>query len=250
MSADPVTLDEDAAATTVTLTADAPDDLAIDHFTITDAPAHGSKGTLGVRQRRRPARRRAIPAPRRWTYTPDADTTGRTPSSSPPPTRTPATETSTTRARSRSRSIPSTTIRRRRTMPCPSTRMPVRPQILVLANDCVRPGRGETLAVSGVTDPDHGTASFVAGSVSYTPDPAYFGTDSFAYTLCGRERRQRPRDGERSPSTLSTTPRTSPPAATSRSPRTPARRANRGRRASRRALPTRAATCSRSPRRP
>ena len=56
-------------------------------------------------------------------------------------------------------------------------------QLLVLANDGIAPDTGETLAVSGVTDPAHGTASFVAGSVSYTPDPDYFGDDGFTYSI-------------------------------------------------------------------
>ncbi len=51
--------------------------------------------------------------------------------------------------------------------------------IEVLANDT-----GEGLSVTDVSDPANGTAAIVGGtSVSYTPDPAYMGTDGFTYTV-------------------------------------------------------------------
>ncbi|MEW6226196.1 MAG: Ig-like domain-containing protein [Chloroflexota bacterium] len=56
-------------------------------------------------------------------------------------------------------------------------------QILVLANDEIAPDTGESLVVTGVTDPPNGTATFAAGSVSYTPDPDHFGADSFDYAI-------------------------------------------------------------------
>ncbi|MGA1198061.1 MAG: Ig-like domain-containing protein, partial [Candidatus Latescibacterota bacterium] len=50
----------------------------------------------------------------------------------------------------------------------------------VLANDV--DAEGATLTVVGVGTPGHGSASVVDGSIVYTPDPAYFGEDSFTYT--------------------------------------------------------------------
>lgn len=55
----------------------------------------------------------------------------------------------------------------------------------VLANDSTAPDTGETLAVTQVTQPAHGTL-VIAGngaSVSYTPSANYFGPDSFTYTV-------------------------------------------------------------------
>ena len=46
VSADAVSIDEDDGARTITLTADDPDDQAIDHFSITTPPAKGSLGTV------------------------------------------------------------------------------------------------------------------------------------------------------------------------------------------------------------
>jgi hypothetical protein len=55
--------------------------------------------------------------------------------------------------------------------------------INVLANDSCLPDVGETLSVTGVTDPPHGTATNNVTNVSYTPDAGYFGSDSFNYTI-------------------------------------------------------------------
>lgn len=57
------------------------------------------------------------------------------------------------------------------------------PSILVLANDSSAPDSGETLSVSAVSDPAHGTASTDGTVVSYTPDANFFGTDTIYYTL-------------------------------------------------------------------
>ncbi len=61
----------------------------------------------------------------------------------------------------------------------------------VLANDAAGPTNetGQTLTVTNVTDPEHGTAEVVldgpnAGQVRYTPDPDYSGPDSFEYRVC------------------------------------------------------------------
>jgi Big-like domain-containing protein/calcineurin-like phosphoesterase family protein/purple acid phosphatase-like protein len=52
--------------------------------------------------------------------------------------------------------------------------------IPVLAND--RDGNGDRLALRAVTDPGHGTAvANPDGTVTYTPDPGFAGTDSFRY---------------------------------------------------------------------
>ena len=55
----------------------------------------------------------------------------------------------------------------------------------VLANDNDGVDAGETLTVTAVSDPAHGTAVIGPGgtSVLYTPDPNYFGPDSFTYTI-------------------------------------------------------------------
>ncbi len=55
----------------------------------------------------------------------------------------------------------------------------------VLANDTTGPDVGETLEVTLVTQGTHGTvaATVGGGSVTYTPDENYFGTDSFTYTV-------------------------------------------------------------------
>jgi hypothetical protein len=55
--------------------------------------------------------------------------------------------------------------------------------INVLANDSCLPDVGETLSVTGVTDPPHGTATNNVTNVSYTPDAGYSGSDSFSYTI-------------------------------------------------------------------
>ncbi|HWT14552.1 MAG TPA: Ig-like domain-containing protein [Patescibacteria group bacterium] len=53
--------------------------------------------------------------------------------------------------------------------------------IAVLANDS--DPDGNPLTVTAVTQPAHGTASFSAGGVSYTPAAGYVGSDSFTYTI-------------------------------------------------------------------
>ena len=51
--------------------------------------------------------------------------------------------------------------------------------IEVLTNDT-----GEGLSVTGVIDPPNGVADVAGGiSITYTPDPAFMGTDSFVYTV-------------------------------------------------------------------
>jgi len=55
----------------------------------------------------------------------------------------------------------------------------------VLANDTSAPDLGETLKVTLVTTPLHGTATITGGGtgVSYTPAVGYSGPDSFGYTI-------------------------------------------------------------------
>ncbi len=55
--------------------------------------------------------------------------------------------------------------------------------INVLANDSDYPDMGETLNITGVTQPMHGFVTGGGTSVSYTPTPFYSGTDSFTYTV-------------------------------------------------------------------
>ncbi|MCC6625361.1 MAG: tandem-95 repeat protein, partial [Deltaproteobacteria bacterium] len=43
---------------------------------------------------------------------------------------------------------------------------------------------GDPLALVAVTDPVHGTTTFVGMAVRYTPDPDYVGIDTFAYLVC------------------------------------------------------------------
>lgn len=56
----------------------------------------------------------------------------------------------------------------------------------VRANDSKGPANEspQTLTVSSVTDPPHGTAAIEGGSVRYAPDATYSGTDSFGYQVC------------------------------------------------------------------
>jgi outer membrane protein OmpA-like peptidoglycan-associated protein len=42
---------------------------------------------------------------------------------------------------------------------------------------------GDDLTILSVTTPPHGTASISGNAVVYTPDPGYFGADSFGYTV-------------------------------------------------------------------
>ena len=51
----------------------------------------------------------------------------------------------------------------------------------VLANDS--DPDGDALTVTSVSPPAHGTVSWGPSSVTYTPDPDYYGTDSFTYTV-------------------------------------------------------------------
>ena len=53
--------------------------------------------------------------------------------------------------------------------------------VAVLANDT--DPDGNTLVVSSVTQPAHGTASFTATGVSYTPAAGFVGIDTFTYTI-------------------------------------------------------------------
>jgi subtilisin family serine protease len=53
--------------------------------------------------------------------------------------------------------------------------------VLVLANDS--DVDGDTLAVSGVGQPAHGTAAIGGGGAVYTPAAGYYGSDSFGYTV-------------------------------------------------------------------
>src|SRR6185436_3404494 len=57
----------------------------------------------------------------------------------------------------------------------------------VLANDTdadnLTPPFNAGLTVIAVTQGTHGSVSFTAGGVSYTPAPNYFGSDSFTYTI-------------------------------------------------------------------
>lgn len=56
--------------------------------------------------------------------------------------------------------------------------------INVLTND-TDPNSGDTLTISSVTSPAHGTATIVAGKVRYVlTDTTFIGTDSFSYTVC------------------------------------------------------------------
>ena len=53
----------------------------------------------------------------------------------------------------------------------------------VLANDTLGPDTGETLAVTAVTQAAHGTVTFTASGVIYTPAADYYGSDSFTHTI-------------------------------------------------------------------
>ena len=54
-------------------------------------------------------------------------------------------------------------------------------QIRVLSNDT--DPDGDALSIDSVTNPDNGTVRLMAGSIFYTPDANYHGTDSFDYTV-------------------------------------------------------------------
>ena len=53
----------------------------------------------------------------------------------------------------------------------------------VTANDAVWPDAGETLTVTGVTQPSHGTAQLLGGVVRYMPAQGFSGQDSFTYLI-------------------------------------------------------------------
>ncbi|MFT5527205.1 MAG: hypothetical protein ACI9HK_005187, partial [Pirellulaceae bacterium] len=53
----------------------------------------------------------------------------------------------------------------------------------VLANDSTAPDAGETMSVVAVGPTSHGTATISNGSIRYTADDNYFGTESFTYTI-------------------------------------------------------------------
>ncbi len=55
--------------------------------------------------------------------------------------------------------------------------------VLVLGNDVFAPDLDEVLTVSGVGSPLHGSATFTATKVTYTPTANYHGSDSFTYTI-------------------------------------------------------------------
>jgi len=50
-----------------------------------------------------------------------------------------------------------------------------------LAND--KDPDGDTLTITSVEDPAHGTAEIVNGQIVYTPDADFFGTETFEYTI-------------------------------------------------------------------
>jgi len=54
-------------------------------------------------------------------------------------------------------------------------------EINVLAND--DDPDGDTVEITGVSDPPHGTATYTLDYVYYTPDSNYYGTDSFTYSI-------------------------------------------------------------------
>ena len=51
----------------------------------------------------------------------------------------------------------------------------------VLANDS--DANGDTLTILSVTSATNGTVGLSGGVVTYSPDPDYFGSDSFSYTI-------------------------------------------------------------------
>ncbi|MFL5344259.1 MAG: beta strand repeat-containing protein, partial [Hyalangium sp.] len=55
--------------------------------------------------------------------------------------------------------------------------------INVLANDSTAPDTGETLTITGVTQPANGLVTFTATNVSFTPAANFNGTTSFTYTI-------------------------------------------------------------------
>ncbi|MCC6621171.1 MAG: tandem-95 repeat protein [Deltaproteobacteria bacterium] len=63
------------------------------------------------------------------------------------------------------------------------TRVGVATTIDVVANDN-DPDEGDTLTLTQVGQPSHGTTVIDGGGVRYVPDPGFTGTDSFVYTVC------------------------------------------------------------------
>ena len=55
--------------------------------------------------------------------------------------------------------------------------------VFVLANDSALPDLGETLDLTAVSTPAHGTASINGNSIAYTPAANYRGSDTFTYTI-------------------------------------------------------------------
>jgi uncharacterized protein (TIGR03382 family) len=53
----------------------------------------------------------------------------------------------------------------------------------VLANDTSAPDVGETLIITGVTQPANGTATFTSAAVRFAPAPNFNGTTNFTYTI-------------------------------------------------------------------
>jgi cyclophilin family peptidyl-prolyl cis-trans isomerase len=53
----------------------------------------------------------------------------------------------------------------------------------VLANDKSEPDTGETLTITGKTNPSHGTVVLEGGQLKYTPTAGFRGADSFTYTI-------------------------------------------------------------------
>jgi uncharacterized repeat protein (TIGR01451 family) len=58
-------------------------------------------------------------------------------------------------------------------------------RIDVLANDSIAPDHNETIRITRVGTPSHGTAQLEVGALAilYSPDANYFGTDSFTYDI-------------------------------------------------------------------
>ncbi len=53
----------------------------------------------------------------------------------------------------------------------------------VLANDTISPDTGETLSITGVTQPVGGTVTFTATGVTFTPNANFNGSTTFTYTI-------------------------------------------------------------------
>jgi len=60
-------------------------------------------------------------------------------------------------------------------------------QINVLSND--NDIDGDNLDITSVSNPAHGTATYTADHVYYTPNPNYNGPDQFSYTITNSKRR-------------------------------------------------------------